>query len=161
MPGSEKFNRGSMGLEELISRIHVSGSKAALVITHYRGNPGDILIYDSSGNEHLRIRLESAVLRREVLPDRKIRIHGVHSVTVEPESSSQTLGLAREIASLLDFELQETDEVRPVGDEGRHRVDIRFSDIDKSKTLWTHYHAADGVEVGPRIRVKFIRWSSE
>ncbi|MHA1770853.1 MAG: hypothetical protein ACTSYL_05040 [Candidatus Thorarchaeota archaeon] len=161
LPGSERFNRGSMNMEELRSRIVSSGCKAAFVITHYKGNPGDIVIYDHLGAEKLRMRLESAVLRREVLPGVKIRVHGVRSVTVAPGSSERTTLLGQEIASLLDKELIEAEVLVPIGAEGAHRVDIRFSDFSRDKTLWTHFHAADGIEIGPRMRIKSVRWQSK
>ena len=41
LPGTERFNRGGMGLTELVSRIHNSGAQAALVISIWRGNPGE------------------------------------------------------------------------------------------------------------------------
>ncbi|MCF2137413.1 MAG: hypothetical protein K9W43_09295 [Candidatus Thorarchaeota archaeon] len=161
LPGSERFNRGGMSLEELRARIASSGCKAAFVITHYKGNPGDILVYDPQGAERLRIRLESAVLRREVLPGVKIRVHDVRSVTIAPGSSERTSLLGREIASLLDKELIEVESVVPLGADGAHRVDIRFSDFSPDKTLWTHFHAADGIEIGPRMRIKSVRWWSK
>ncbi len=157
-PNSERFNRGGMSLEELRSRIIASGCSAAFVVTHYKGNPGDIIVYDSSGEERLRIRLESAVLRREVLPGVKIRVNNVASVVVAPGSSDQTTSLAREIASYLNLPIVMGTIDDIIDSEGTNSVAIHFSDTDAGKTLWTYYHVADGTEVGPRMRVKSVRW---
>jgi len=158
MPGSERFNRGGMSLQELISRIQASGATAALVVTLYKGNPGGIRIFDSSGVERLVIRMESAALRREVMRGKKLRINSIHSLSVPPNSSLQTMKLAQELARLLDTELLELEKLSPVGPEGEHAVDIRLTDMRGGRTLWTHYHAADVSEVGPRIRVTSVIW---
>lgn len=156
LPGVERFNRGGMGLPELIARINQNGAKAAIVISLWRGNPGEMTILSSKGEETINIRLESTLLRREINPSGPPRIGRVDSVLVKTGSSRSVKALAEDIASLLDIELSE--HVNPheaLIDETQSF--IWFEDGSSGKILWTHYNTLNGIEVGPRIRVSAVK----
>ncbi len=156
LPGVERFNRGGMGLPELVARINQNGAKAAIVISLWRGNPGEMTILSSKGEEIINIRLESALLRREVNPTGPTRISRVDSVVIKTGSSPSVIALAEDISSLLNVELSEhVDPHDALTDETQSF--IWLEDGNSGKIFWTHYNTINGIEVGPRIRVSSVR----
>jgi len=159
LPGVERFNRGGMGLPELVARISQNGAKAAIVISMWRGNPGEMTILSSKGEETINIRLESALLRREVNPTGPTRISRVDSVLTKSGSSALVKALAEDIASLLNLDLSERVDPHEALAKDTQSF-IWFEDGGSGKILWTHYNTLNGVEVGPRIRVSTVRRKS-
>ncbi len=159
MPPSQRFNRGNMGMEELVQRVLSSGAKAALIVTLHKGNPGVLRVIYPDGSERVRLKIESAALRREVLPRRKIRIERINSLTIPPAASLQTSRLADQLGEILDVPVEEIHHLQSMGPDGRGAVDIRLTDLYGGRTLWTHHYAEDGVEIGPRIRIAAARWN--
>ncbi|UCH04652.1 MAG: hypothetical protein JSW05_00375 [Candidatus Thorarchaeota archaeon] len=157
LPGTERFNRGSMNSNELIARIQQSDAKMALVVTLWKGNPGTIQFISSTGSELLTVKLESAALRREVSSLKGLRIHSVYAVTVPKSISRQGRNLADFIAALFNFEATESDTPVMAESDGSNNVEIRIEDLGGGKILWTHLHAVNGEEMGPRIRVLGVR----
>ena len=158
-PGSERFNRGSIGLTELAARVGQSGANAALVISMWKGNPSLLIFMNAAGEEIGSIKIESAKLRREVTPDRNNRIGRTAGVCVKTGSNVKTKELGNLLASFLNLELIET--VFP--DDINHEDNISLiwlEDMPSGKILWTHYLSGKGVEIGPRIRVKSV-WRKE
>jgi len=156
LPGSERFNRGSMGLPELAARIGQSGAKAALVISMWKGNPSILSFTSSSGDELATIKVESAKLRREVNPTKKNRINGTAGVFIESGSSNRTVELGEVLSSFLDVALFEVASPKDVQVEENWSI-IWLEDLPSGKILWTHYHSTDRHEIGPKIRVTSIR----
>lgn len=155
LPGTERFNRGSMSVEELVSRIRQSGAKAALVISIWKGNPGELILLSTSGDELLKIRLDSAVLRRETNPHFKSRIEGLESVCTKSGCSPKVMMLAQDLASLLEVPFQSYNLPEDFRND-TNRIAIWFDDAPAGKILWTHYSTKDAIEIGPRIRVSTI-----
>ena len=153
LPGSERFNRGSMNQDELIARINQSGARAAIVVTIRKGNPSILNMIDPSGDPILTLDMESAALRREVLKKEGPRIVRINSIASKIGSSEFTHLLSSTIASLLGLNSQKLKKQPEPNNKGSNAVVIWFEDIDSETVLWTHYHAKDGVEIGPRIRV--------
>jgi rRNA maturation protein Rpf1 len=159
LPGVERFNRGGMGLPELVARINQNGAKAAIVISMWRGNPGEMVFLSPKGDEIINIRLESALLCREVNPIGSTRIGRVSSVIIKSGSSEQTKTLAEDISSLLSLDLSERiDSCESLTDATQSF--IWLEDGGSGKILWTHYTTPTGVEFGPRIRISTIRRKS-
>ena len=156
LPGTERFNRGGMGLTELAARVGQSGAKAALVISMWKGNPGFLSFTSSSGEELVTIKVESAKLRREVNPTRKNRIAGTAGVFIESGSSNKTRELGEVLASFLGVEIFEMENPEDAQVEENWSL-IWLEDLPSGKILWTHYHSTDRIEIGPRIRVTSIR----
>ena len=157
LPDSERFNRGGMSLEELTARIGQSGARAALIVGTSRGNPQQIQFVFPAGHSALSILIESAVLRREILPSGGPRINGVFGITVNPSPTDNAQDVAGMVAELLELPLLVSQKVDPVGEGGLNRAIIRFQDVVGGKLIWTHYHAYDGTEIGPRIRIFSVR----
>lgn len=156
LPGVERFNRGGMGLPELVARINRNGANAAIVISLWRGNPGEMTVISSKGEEIINIRLESALLRREVNPTGPSRIRRVDCVLIKTGSSYSAKVLAENIASLLNIEISEN--VNPnEAPMDKTQSFIWFEDGSSGKILWTHYNTINGTEIGPRIRVSAVR----
>jgi hypothetical protein len=61
------------------------------------------------------------------------------------------------MSSLLEVPLKLSENVVPVGEKGMNRAIMRFSDLPQGRLIWTHHHAYDGTEIGPRIRVLSVR----
>ena len=159
LPGVERFNRGGMGLPELIARINQNGAKAAIVVSMWRGNPGEMVVLSPKGEETINIKLESVLLNREVNPTGPTRIGRVSSVLVKTGSSAQVKALAEDITSLLNLGLSErTDPYDSLTDD-THSF-IWLEDGGSGKILWTHYTTLKGIEIGPRIRISKIRRKS-
>ncbi|MHA2157627.1 MAG: hypothetical protein ACXABN_05840 [Candidatus Thorarchaeota archaeon] len=154
-PNSERFNRGGLGLSEMAARVGQSGAKAALIISMWKGNPS-ILSFTSSTEEELAsIKIEMAMLRREVNASKK-RINGVSGVFVEAQSSDKTHVLGEILSEMLDLDLMEVSHIDTTDlDPGQSMIWLQ--DTTSGKILWTHYHTTDGVEIGPRIRVTSLR----
>lgn len=156
LPGTERFNRGGMGLTELAARVGQSGAKAALVISMWKGNPGILSFTSSSGKELVKIKIESAKLRREVNPTKKNRIIGTSGVFIESGSSNKTRELGEVLASFLNVEIFELTNPEDAQVEDNWSL-IWLEDLPSGKILWTHYLNTDAIEIGPRIRVTSIR----
>lgn len=156
LPGTERFNRGGMGLTELASRVGQSGANAALVISMWKGNPSLLIFTTSTGNEVVTIKMESAKLKREVNPIMNTRFIGTAGVFIKSGSSDKTRDLGEVLASFLNVKMLK------IADPGDVQVKENWSliwleDMPAGKILWTHYHSKTGIEIGPRIRVTSIR----
>ncbi|MHA1422160.1 MAG: hypothetical protein ACTSW8_07780 [Candidatus Thorarchaeota archaeon] len=160
LPGTERFNRGGMGLTELASRIRQSGAQAALVISIWRGNPGELSIISLEGKEILKLRLESALLRREIDPSNKGRVGSIEGVAVKIGSSTRVWDLARTFAELLSLNVEELSHSVERRTE-KNRALLWFEDASDEKILWTFYNTKDLSELGPRIRVSSVRRSTK
>ncbi|MGY5876061.1 MAG: Brix domain-containing protein [Candidatus Thorarchaeota archaeon] len=160
LTGSERFNRGSMNQDELIARINQSEARAAIVVTMRKGNPSNLNMIGPSGDIILTVEMESAALRREVLKNEGPRIVRIDTIASKTGSSEFTLLLSRTVASLLGLESQELEKQPDPSPKGKNAVVLWFENISSEKVLWTHYHANDGVEIGPRIRVVDVTKSS-
>jgi rRNA maturation protein Rpf1 len=156
LPGTERFNRGGMGLTELAARVMQSGANAALVISMWKGNPRLLVFTTSTGLDAFTIKIESAKLRREVNPTKNTRLIGLSGVFIKSGSSEQTRELGVVLASFLNIELQEITDPRNAQVEANWSL-IWLEDLPSEKILWTHYHSGNGIEIGPRIRVTSIR----
>lgn len=156
LSGTERFNRGGIGLQELSARIHTSGANGAVVISMWRGNPSLLVFMNRMGKELCTVKIESAKLRREVNPSIKVRIAGIAGVFIKAGSSEKTRDLGELLGSLLNLEPVE------FANPSDALVDENWSivwleDLPSGKMLWTHYHSRDKSEIGPRIRVVSIR----
>jgi len=156
LPGVERFNRGGMGLSELTARITQSGAKAAIIISIWKGNPGEMTILSPTGQEVINIRLDTVHLRREVSSATSTRTVRAGSVAIKSESSENAKALAKDIASLLNLDLSE--QLNPNGALAEDNQSfIWLEDDDSGRILWTHYDAHNGLEIGPRILVSTFR----
>jgi len=160
IPGSERFNRGGMGITELASRIRQSGAQAAFIISIWRGNPGELIILSPEGTELFKLRLESALLRREIDSSNKGKVGNLQCVGVKTGSSDRVLDLARGFAELLSLNVEEYSSPAESRTEKNWSL-LWFEDVPDEKILWTHYNTKDLSEIGPRIRVSSVRRYSE
>ncbi len=145
-----------MSLSELTARINQNGAKAAIIISIWKGNPGEMTILSNAGQEVINIRLDSVHLRREVSSSTSTSIARAKSVVIKSESSERAKALADDIASLLNLNLSE--QLNPSGALTEDTQSfIWFEDDDSGEILWTHYDAHDGLEIGPRILVSTFR----
>ena len=156
LPGTERFNRGGMSIAELSSRIKQSRASAAIVVSLFKGNPRSLQILSPDGEQIMEVRMESAKLRREVTSLRKPKIHTIHSITVESGAGEQTRRIAEMLSNLLDAPIAESMELVAVGSKGTNEVVVWLQDFPTGKTIWTHYHAKDGLEIGPRMRITSV-----
>lgn len=152
-PGSERFNRGGMSLNELIARIGHLGAKAAIVVSMFKGNPRSVKFLLPTGSIAATLILESAVLRREIMPTKAPRINGILGISVEGSSSERTRAVANLFSELLDVPVSERPSPRSIGAEGVGHIELWFSDLPHGKVLWTYFHTSDGNEIGPRMRI--------
>jgi len=157
LPNSERFNRGGMSSGELVARINQSGAKAVLMVTILKGNPHELRIISGEGTIQLSVLLESVQLRREIQPSQGPRINGLLEIVIGSSPSVQTKQVAEMMSSLLEVPLKVSENVVPVGEQGVNRAIMRFVDLPQGRLIWTHHHAYDGVEIGPRIRVLSVR----
>lgn len=160
LPGTERFNRGGMGITELTSRIRQSGAQAALIISIWRGNPGELTVLSPQGDEILKLRLESALLRREIDSSNKGRVGTIEGVGVRSGSSERVWNLARDFATLLSLNVKEYSDPSESRTD-KNRALLWFEDAPSDKILWTLYNTKDLSEIGPRIRVSSVRRLSE
>ncbi len=156
LPGTERFNRGGMGLTEIAARVRQSGAKAALVISMWKGNPSILVFTSSTGEELVSMKIESAKLRREVNPTKKIRLTGTAGIFMKSGSSHRTRELGEILASYLNIVVFEVENIKDAQVEENWSL-IWLEDHPSGKILWTHYHSTDRIEIGPRIRVTSIR----
>ena len=101
----------------------------------------------------MEVRMESAKLRREVTSSRNPKMRTIHSITVQSGAGEQTRRIAEMLSNLLDAPIAESTEIVAVGSKGVNKVAVWLQDLPTGKTLWTHYHAKDGLEIGPRMRI--------
>ena len=160
IPGSERFNRGGMGLPELASRVRQSGARAALVVSIWKGNPGELIILSPEGRELIKLRFESALLRREIDSSNKGKVGAIKCVGVKIGSSDLVLNLARDFAEILSLSVAEYSNPADIHTEKNWSL-LWFEDAPSEKILWTHYNTKDLSEIGPRIRVSSVKRYSE
>jgi rRNA maturation protein Rpf1 len=158
-PDSVRFNRGGMSRAEIIARVVNQEANFVIIVTMYKGNPSNLEIISSEGEPWAKIHMESAMLRREVLESSSPRINSIYSVEVKKDSTRQTIELAHLIGSLVNTDVIESTDVNQTSTKSS--AIIWFQDLNRGKTLWTFYHAFDGIEIGPRIRVKSLIRSIE
>jgi U3 small nucleolar ribonucleoprotein protein IMP4 len=151
IPESIRFNRGGMSRTEIVARLINQDANSVIIVTMYKGNPNNLEVVSSEGKTMATIFMESAMLRREVLKSHTPRINSISAVSVKQGSSKQANELAQFIGSLVGIDVIETSDVNQTG--AKSSVVFWFRDLSKGKVLWTHYHAFDGAEIGPRIRV--------
>lgn len=144
-----------MGIGELVSRIASSGSEAALIISNWKGNPGDLTLLLPDGSQGFTLRIESAALRREVDEGSRPRISSIAGVFLKPGSATEATQLAERLGSVLHVDVRVSESVPAGGQLGG--VAIWLESLPSGKTLWTHHHTHDGREIGPRIRLKQSR----
>ena len=156
LPGTERFNRGGMSIAELSSRIKQSKASAAIVVSLYKGNPRSLQILSPDGEQLMEVRMEMAKLRREVTSLRNPKMHTIHSITVQSGAGEQTRAIAEMLSKLLDTPIAESTVIVAVGSEGMNKVGVWLQDLPNGKTLWTYYHAKDGLEIGPRMRITSV-----
>lgn len=144
-----------MGLGELGSRIFQSGAKAAIVISMWRGNPGELLFIDSQGRELATIRIESALLRRETFPSGKLKVTSLMTISTKTDSPDSVRALATLLQKTLDLPVEYHIEPPITGILGQ--CILWLESTPSGKIIWTHYHGLDGAEIGPRIRIKDLR----
>ncbi len=155
LPNTDRFNRGGQGLSEIAARVRLTGAHAALIISMWKGNPSILSFISSSEEELASIKVEMAMLRREVNAAKK-RINRVIGVFVESNSSDKTRALGEMLASFLDLELAEVIQLDTTKHEPNQSL-IWLQDAPSGKILWKHYHTTDCTEIGPRIRVTSFR----
>ena len=155
-PETERFNRGGMGLTELAARVAQSGANAALIISMWKGNPSIIALTSSTRKEIATIKIESAKLRREVSPVKRARIVGTAGIFMKIGSDNKTKELGEVLTSSLNLQIHEISNPIDVQIEDNWSF-IWLEDESSGKTLWTHYHSTNNVEIGPRIRVTSVR----
>lgn len=156
LPDSERFNRGGMSLRELVSRINSSGAAGCIVISLYKGNPGSIQFISSPGEALLTLKLESAMLRREINTHRPLRVDLIRAIVIEPEHNDSVNLLADTLSTLLELEVIESIDIEPLGKKAKNQVVIRLLSHGRSKVTWTFLEMANGVEVGPRVKVHSV-----
>jgi rRNA maturation protein Rpf1 len=143
-----------MSRTEIVARLINQDANSVIIVTMYKGNPNNLEVVSSEGKTSATIFMESAMLRREVLKSRAPRINNISAVSVKKGSSKPTIELAQFIGSLVNIDIIETLDVKQTG--AKSSVIFWFQDLGKGKVLWTHYHAFDGTEIGPRIRVSSL-----
>lgn len=144
-----------MGLQELVARINQSGAQGALVISIWRGNPGELTFISPTGSEMLKLRLDTVLLRREVNANGSARIGRAEFVAVPTMSSERVKILATDIATLLNINIQEHQSATELVGANDQSC-IWFEDTPSGKLLWTHYDINNQIEIGPRIRISTV-----
>ncbi|MFW9803054.1 MAG: hypothetical protein ACFFFC_10405 [Candidatus Thorarchaeota archaeon] len=145
-----------MSIDELRSRVVHSGARLALIVTIWKGNPRTIRFLYPYDDDALEIKVESAALRREVSDNKGLRIDTIFGVTVEENCSRNARELASVIASMLEIDVKNEQQPVVLDESASGMVEIRVSDLGGSKLLWTFYHAQNGLEIGPRIRISEV-----
>lgn len=142
-----------MSIDELRSRVQQTGARLALIVTIWKGNPRTIRFLYPHHDDALEVRVESAALRREVSGNKGPRIHSIYGVTVEENCTQNAREFASAIASMLATDVKNEPQPVVLDEAAFGMVEIRVSDLRGGKLLWTFYHAHNGLEVGPRIRI--------
>jgi len=145
-----------MSLPELISRIRQSDATGAMIVSTYKGNPGTISILDAQGVEQYELVVESALLRREMQIDSRIRIKDLASICVKEGAQSSTIALVKYLASLMNVQFKVISDESELSALESGISTMLFSESDR-KIHWTTYHSQDLVEIGPKIRIVDIR----
>ena len=152
IPGLERFNRGGMSLSELLSRIKLSSAIGALIISMYRGNPGTMQLLSPDGTEALHVKMESALLRREIQPKKETRIKTIRKIYVQNDCSEETMLIASMIADIVGMSPISIPSVADFENGSANASYMWFQDFSDGKTLWTHYNSITMTEIGPRVR---------
>ncbi len=152
IPGSTRFNRGSMSLLELVSRIRQLEATCAFIVSSFRGNPRTLQIVLPSGDILYDLKIESGLLRREVNPTGRFRVNRLIAVATMHNSSESVQMFSKAISNLLGIEFRTLSSQADVAGGGSSDAIMVFWNIGE-KVMWSTYHAQEGQEIGPRIRL--------
>ncbi len=143
-------------MSELLSRVNQSKAKAAFVITAFKGNPGELQIISPDGSTPYALRMESAALCREVSPDTKYRVGTLDAIAVLAGAEEETIQFSKYWASLIGLDLSTVESLDELitGSSGHAFALLRNAG---GKVHWSFYHAEDGAEIGPRMRILGFR----
>ncbi|MHA2423672.1 MAG: hypothetical protein ACXAEF_02725 [Candidatus Thorarchaeota archaeon] len=145
-----------MSVNELVSKISIENAKIALVISTFRGNPGNIQFLSKDGSIQYEIRIESAVLRREVASDVRNKIDNLSMIALLQSSSEKLKQFSRFLASLLSIPLTDFESIEEIHNGNSNQAYILLRESGK-KIHWSWHHAKDQKELGPRIRITQLR----
>ncbi|MFW9908710.1 MAG: hypothetical protein ACFFEF_09060 [Candidatus Thorarchaeota archaeon] len=145
-----------MSISELVSRIGQANANAAFIITSFKGNPGVLQIVMPDGRTTYDIRIESGIPMKEVNPNRKNRVSNLSFIAASEDSDENTIDFARHLASLLETGFILIKEVSELSTESTGEAFMFLRNLN-NRILWTCHNAADGEEIGPRIRISSIR----
>ena len=157
IPDTERFNRGGMSLSELISRIKQSSAKGVLIVSMFRGNPGTLQLLSPEGTTLFEIKIESALLRREIQTQKTSRINTNPGVFIKDDSSEETIAFATQFANILGAPIISAASIDVVEPSKKQEVFMWFQDLTDGKVLWTQYLTLDKIEIGPRVRTFKLR----
>ena len=157
IPDTERFNRGGMSLSELISRIKQSSAKGVLIVSMFRGNPGTLQLLSPEGTTLFEIKIESALLRREIQTQKPSRIKTNPGVFIKNDSSEETIAFATQFAKILKVPITSVASIEAVEPSKKQEIFMWFQDLSDGKVLWTQYLTLDRIEIGPRVRAFKIR----
>jgi rRNA maturation protein Rpf1 len=145
-----------MSLNELISKISQENSLAALVISSFKGNPGNLQFLFPDGSTQYELRLESAALRREVASDVRNRIDNISRIVLLDQPGEKLKNFAEFLSSLflIPLDTYSNSEEIPSGGSNQAYILLRES---RKKIHWSWHLAANHIELGPRLRITHLR----
>lgn len=152
IPGSHRFNRGSMSLLELVSRIRQLEATCAFVLSSSRGNPRTLQIVSPSGDILYELNIESGLLRREIDPTGRFHVNRLVAVATMHNSDESVQMFSKAFANLLGIEFRTMSSQDDVAGGGSSDAIMVFWNIG-DKVMWSTFHAQEGKEIGPRIRM--------
>jgi len=153
IPGAIRVNRGKMNLDDIAGKAVEIGADRVILVNRWKGNPGKICLY-LVGEEGLEpfpplIYIYGVKLRREL----GVKLGRVGSLGVEMSEGRGRL--AKALADFLEAPLLEAGEGSNVDVFIRVRPDVeRYAII-------SFHRSSDGLEVGPRVRVRHLIWDLE
>ena len=123
----------------------------------FRGNPGTLQLLSPEGTTLFEIKIESALLRREIQTKKIARIKTNPGIFIKDDSSEETIVFATQFANILGVPIINAESVDAVKPDKKQAIFMWFQDLSDGKVLWTQYLTSDKIEIGPRVRAFKIR----
>ena len=154
LPGAVRVNRGKMSFEDIAEKAWELGADRVILVSRWKGNPGKICLF-RLGEEGLQpfpplIYIYGIKLRRAM----GVRLGKVRSIGVVADPGRTRLG--RALADFLDAPFLGRGEAR--GAQGDLDIILRVRPDVERYAVMSFFRAQDGLEVGPRIRVRHLIW---
>ncbi len=98
------------------------------------------------------LKIESGLLRREVDPTSRLHVNRLIAVATMHNSNESVQMLAKAFAKFLGIELRTLSSQDDVAGGGSSDAIMVFWNTGE-KVMWSTFHAQDGKEIGPRVRM--------
>lgn len=155
VPNIVRINRGKLNLDGIAERAVELNANRIVAVERWKGGPGKIRLFriDPSGLVPVPPLMYVAGIRLRREFEAKMRHIRSLTVTMEPENSSETLGIVEQLSGFFDLPRVSTDEASTQLQFSMH---VSLDALQRTQITFKLFPKM--VEVGPRITLSKVVW---